>query len=57
MWIVEISRQEDNAVIPDLFPLVHRGYCNNVAQQIRVLLQWWSSVVENPAVNCELIEI
>jgi hypothetical protein len=26
MWLVEISRQEDNAVIRDLFPLVHRGY-------------------------------
>jgi hypothetical protein len=26
MRLVEISRQETNAVIQDLFPLVHRGY-------------------------------
>jgi hypothetical protein len=27
MWLVEIIRQEDNAVmIPDIFPLLHRGY-------------------------------
>jgi hypothetical protein len=27
MWLVEIIRQEVNAVvIPDIFPLLHRGY-------------------------------
>jgi hypothetical protein len=59
MWLVEIIRQEDNAVmIPDIFPLLHEGTDNSVAQQIRirrqvvlhqsirVLLQLWSSVFE-----------
>jgi hypothetical protein len=34
MWLVEIIRQEDDAVmIPDIFPLLHRGTDNSVAQQ------------------------
>jgi hypothetical protein len=58
MWIVEISRQENNAEIRDLFSFYIEGtdnsvaqQDNSVAQQIRVLLQWWSSVVEKSGGN------
>jgi hypothetical protein len=63
MWLDEISSQEDNAVIRDLFSFYIEGTDNSVAQQIRirrqivlhqsirVLLQLWSSVVEKSGGN------
>jgi hypothetical protein len=39
MWLVEISCQETNAEIQDLFSFCIEGTDNNVAQQIPVLLQ------------------
>jgi hypothetical protein len=39
MWIVEISRQENNAEIRDLFSFYIEGTDNSVAQQIRIRRQ------------------
>jgi hypothetical protein len=63
MWFDEMICQEVNAVIRDIFLLLHRGFNNSAAQQIRirreivlhqsirVLLQLGSSVVEKSRGN------